>query len=357
MGLLPPIFTQPWITPINLHRLTLPVLVRFWINFIETLIQATSCKTSCWYLLLCGLFGRIFTLNLTITTFYLAMAMLVGTVWVWLVDSGGWWIWRSGSLGSDSSAALQALVLVPGTNLAFRQTARNPDGSLASRYWRHNRERGWSKWSAYHHNVWRHQTLTKRQCTEQIWDISMLANPISDCLTKRITSWHGIFNLLVSQFHSDPLPQHRQRLQGSEGPSSVTTLDFWKRFGGWQNNATTAGIARDQRVQSLSCKAFYRWTNGIVWFSLDFRHRFFWKKKTGCPGAQLYPLLSTARIMSESWRGCGDHSALNLTDGGQTWNCGAERRVKPLLLANPIASIQTSMCTVCFLHERHQFVL
>lgn len=79
----------------------------------------------------CSLFGRIFTLNLTITTFYLAMAMLVGTVWVWLVDSGGWWIWRSGSLGSDSSAALQALVLVPGTNLAFRQTARNPDGSLA----------------------------------------------------------------------------------------------------------------------------------------------------------------------------------------------------------------------------------
>lgn len=153
-------------------------------------------------------------------------------------------------------------------------------GLWSSRYWRHNRERGWSKWSAYHHNVWRHQTLTKRQCTEQIWDISMLANPISDCLTKRITSWHGIFNLLVSQFHSDPLPQHRQRLQGSEGPSSVTTLDFWKRFGGWQNNATTAGIARDQRVQSLSCKAFYRWTNGIVWFSLDFRHRFFWKKKT-----------------------------------------------------------------------------
>lgn len=42
--------------------------------------------------------ARIFTLNLTITTFYLAMAML-------------------------------ALVLVPGTNLAFRQTARNPDGS------------------------------------------------------------------------------------------------------------------------------------------------------------------------------------------------------------------------------------
>ena len=50
--------------------------------------------------------------------------------------------------------------------------------------------------------------------------------------------------------------------------------------------------------------------------------------------------------MSESWRGCGDHSALNLTDGGQTWNCGTERRVKPLLLASPIASMQTSMCTV-----------
>ena len=74
---------------------------------------------------------------------------------------------------------------------------------------------------------------------------------------------------------------------------------------------------------------------------------FFLKEKdSGCPGAQLYPLLSTARIMSESWRGCGDHSALNLTDGGQTWNCGTERRVKPLLLASPIASIQTSMCTV-----------
>lgn len=70
------------------------------------------------------------------------------------------------------------------------------------------------------------------------------------------------------------------------------------------------------------------------------------KKDSGCPGAQLYPLLSTARIMSESWRGCGDHSALNLTDGGQTWNCGTERRVKPLLLASPIASMQTSMCTV-----------
>ena len=73
----------------------------------------------------CGLFGRIFTLNLTITTFYLAMAMLVGP------SEFARWIWRSDSLGSDSSAALQALVLVPGTNLAFRQTARNPDGSLA----------------------------------------------------------------------------------------------------------------------------------------------------------------------------------------------------------------------------------
>ena len=53
-------------------------------------------------------------------------------------------------------------------------------------------------WPASHNNVWRHQSLTKRQCTDQIWDISMLANTISDCLTKRITSWHRIFNLLVS---------------------------------------------------------------------------------------------------------------------------------------------------------------
>ena len=33
--------------------------------------------------------------------------------------------------GGWGSSVLQALVLVPGTNLAFRQTAPNPDGSLA----------------------------------------------------------------------------------------------------------------------------------------------------------------------------------------------------------------------------------
>ncbi len=52
----------------------------------------------------------------------------------WLVGRGGELVSWSGGVairGGWGSSVLQALVLVPGTNLAFRQTAPNPDGSLA----------------------------------------------------------------------------------------------------------------------------------------------------------------------------------------------------------------------------------